>query len=69
MRLSVSKEKVENVVKPPSTPTKIAKRTSSETVTRSSSKKDKNPISNEPKTLTNKVPYGKEASNQCADCV
>ncbi len=63
IRFNVSNEKVEKVVKPPNTPTKMANRTSSETLIRSSSAKDRKPINNEPTTFTNKVPYGKEVPN------
>ncbi len=66
---SVSKENVENVVKPPRKPTKIAKRSSSETWTRSNNVKDRSPINNEPTIFTTRVPYGKSLPNQCTDCV
>jgi len=56
IRFNVSKEKVEKVVKPPKTPTKIAKRTSSDTVMRSTSAKDRNPINSDPTIFTSKVP-------------
>lgn len=68
IRANVSREKVENVVNPPSTPTNMAIRISSETLTRSINTNDKNPINKEPTTFTIKVPYGKLAPNHCADC-
>ncbi len=56
IRFNVSNEKVENVVKPPNTPTNTANRTSSETLIRSISVYERNPISSEPTTLINSVP-------------
>lgn len=69
IKFKVSNEKVEKVVNPPNTPTKIAIRTSSETLMRSSRVKDRKPINNEPTTFTSKVPYGKVAPNHWVDCI
>ncbi len=63
IRFKVSNEKVENVVKPPKSPTNIANRTSSETLTRSIKVYERKPINNEPITFINKVPYGNELPN------
>ena len=65
----VSRENVENVVKPPSKPTKNINRHNSFSATRSIRAMDRHQMMNEPNTLTARIPYGNpDPSKVCNPC-
>jgi hypothetical protein len=66
MRLKVSMENDENVVKPPSTPMSMPARSTALSLRRSVKSTNSTPIARHPSTLTVSVPYGKpRPANEC----